>query len=139
VLICDTGPIVAALNSRDADHAACAALLTEFAGRLAVPAPVVTETAMFLVRSYGQQPHLRFLDSVARGEFDVLDLDPRDHARIASLCRLYQDLPLDQVDASVIALAESHSQTRIASLDRRHFTIVRLADGSSLELAPEPR
>jgi hypothetical protein len=44
VLICDTGPIVAALNSRDADHAACAALLTEFAGQPAVPAPVVTDT-----------------------------------------------------------------------------------------------
>jgi len=137
LLICDSGPILAALDSRDRDHEACSALLRRFAGDLAVPAPVVTEIALFLVRSYGQKWHLRFLNSVATGELDVLDLEPTDHRRVARLCATYSDLPLDQVDASVIAIAEREQARQVASLDRRHFTIVRLADGSTLELLPE--
>lgn len=136
MLICDTGPIVAALNRRDPDHEICAALLAEFAGELAVPAPVVTEAALFLFGSYGKGVHLRFLDSIAAGDFEVLDLEALDHRRVAELCRRYQDLPLDQVDASVAALAERHGQNRIASIDYRDFAVVRLADGRSLELLP---
>lgn len=138
MLICDTGPIIAALNERDARHESCAALLERFAGELAVPAPVVTETALFLVRTYGHEAHLRFLDSVASGELDVLDLEPVDHRRVAQLCRTYLDLELDQVDASVVALAERHRQRRVASIDYRDFTIVRLAGGGTLELLPGP-
>ena len=138
MLICDTGPIVAALNPRDPDHERCASLLERFAHELAAPAPVVTETALFLLSSYQQDVHLRFLDSVAAGELDILDLDAADHRRVAELCRIYSDLPLDQVDASVVALAERHGLRRIASIDYRDFTIVQLADGGTLELLPGP-
>ena len=136
MLICDSGPILAALDARDRDHEACAALLRKFAGDLAVPAGVVTEVALFLLRSYGQVRHLRFLDSVGAGEFDVLDLKPADHRRVARLCATYVDLPLDQVDASVVALAEREGTRTVASLDHRHFTIVQLVDGSVLDLLP---
>jgi predicted nucleic acid-binding protein len=136
VLICDTGPIVAALIAGDQDHEPCAQLLRRFAGELAVPSPVVTEAAIFLLGSYGSEPHLRWLNSVATGELEVLDLEPGDYGRVAQLCRSYQDLPLDQVDASVIALAERYGQQRVASIDHRHFSIVRLVDGGSLELLP---
>ena len=138
MLICDTGPIIAALNHRDPDHERCANLLERFAHELAAPAPVVTETALFLLNSYEPSAHLRFLDSVASGELDVLDLEPSDHRRVAQLCRTYRDLPLDQVDASVVALAERFRQSRIASIDHRDFGIVRLLDGGTLELLPGP-
>jgi len=136
VLICDSGPILAALDARDRDHEACSELLRRFAGDLSVPAPVVTEIALFLIRSYGHERHLRFLDSVAAGELDVLDLEPADHRRVARLCATYRDIALDQVDASVIAIVEREGAHTVASLDRRHFTIVRLADGNALELLP---
>lgn len=136
MLICDTGPIVAALIPRDPDHESCAEVLRRFAGRLAVPAPVLTEAAVFLLGSYGERPHLRLLEAVAAAELEVLDLDHADHGRVAQLCRIYRDLPLDQVDASVVALAERHGQRRVASIDHRHFGIVRLADGRVLELLP---
>jgi len=136
VLICDTGPLAAALSERDPRHAECSALLRSFAGRIAAPAPVVTETALFVLGKLGSEAQVRFLDSVAAGEIDVLDLQPTDHARVAALCRKYSDLPLDQVDAGVIALAERLGEHRVASLDIRHLGVVRLADGTYLELLP---
>jgi len=136
LLICDTGPLVAALSQRDTHHQACATLLREFAGTLAAPSPVVTETALFALGRLGAEAQVRFLDSIAQGEVEVLDLGAADHRRVAVLCRTYADFPLDQVDASVIAMAERHGQSRVASLDARHLSVVRLADGSHLELLP---
>lgn len=137
MLICDTGPLISALAERDKNHEACAELLARHAGELAVPAPVATETALFLVRSFGERAHLRFLRSIATRELEIVDLVPDDHRRVFQLCSMYRDLPLDQVDASVVALAEREHQTRVASIDHRHFTIVRLADGGTLDLLPE--
>lgn len=136
MLICDTGPLVAALNTRDPHHLACAAVLRENAGELMLPAPVVTETALFVLGRFGSEAQARFLEDVASGSFDVLDLEPDDHRRVADLCRKYADLPLDQVDAALIACAERYSQRTVASLDRRHIAVVQLADGEYLDLVP---
>lgn len=136
MLICDSGPLLAALNTRDPEHTTCAELLGRFSGELAVPAPVLTETALFSLRRFGPASQLRFLESAARGEIEVVQLEPEDHRRVADLCRKYLDLPLDHVDASVVALAERLGQRTVASLDRRHFGIVRTKDGNFLQLLP---
>ena len=99
---------------------------------------MITETALFALGRLGPDAQARFLDAVAGGEIEVLDLDSADHVRIAELCRLYADLPLDQVDASVVAQAERLGCEQVASLDWRHLGVVRLAGGQFLELLPGP-
>ena len=59
-----------------------------------------------------------------------------DLGRIADVVDEYLDLPLGATDASVIALAERHEQSRIATLDRRHFSVVRSITGAGFELLP---
>ncbi len=56
--------------------------------------------------------------------------------RVARLVDQYVDLPLGATDASVIALAERHGQDTIATLDRRHFSVVRSASVSVFQLIP---
>jgi uncharacterized protein len=56
-------------------------------------------------------------------------------ARTADLVDQYADLPLGMVDASVIAIAERLGATGIATLDRRHFTVVRRR-GTGFTLLP---
>ena len=58
-----------------------------------------------------------------------------DWLRIAELVATYRDLPLGTVDASVVATAERLNVREIATLDRRHFTVVRPAMGD-LQLVP---
>lgn len=48
----------------------------------------------------------------------------------------YADFPLGGVDASVIAVAERFGTDRIATLDRRHFSVVRAKHTPSLTLLP---
>jgi uncharacterized protein len=44
---------------------------------------------------------------------------------MATLVRQYADLPLGGTDSTVVAIAERPGATKIATVDRRHFTIVR--------------
>ena len=60
-----------------------------------------------------------------------------EHGRIVgALVRRYGDLPLGTTDASVIAVAERLGATEIATLDRRHFTVVRARHTDALTLLP---
>lgn len=77
-----------------------------------------------------------FLDAVAAGEFEDVPLVENDLKRMAQLVRTYADLPLGAVDASVIAVAERLKLTDVATLDRRHFTVVRPNHVNALNLFP---
>jgi uncharacterized protein len=66
----------------------------------------------------------------------MVDLQPNDWARVNSLLRTYADLRLGVIDASVMAVAESLSATQIATLDHRHFTVVRPSHVPAFELLP---
>ena len=48
----------------------------------------------------------------------------------------YADLPLGTTDAAVIALAERLGVGEVATLDRRHFTVVRPRHTAALTLLP---
>jgi predicted nucleic acid-binding protein len=66
----------------------------------------------------------------------VIDLARSDFARVRELCRQYEDLPLGFVDASIVALAERFGETRLATLDRRHFSVVRPRHTAAFTLVP---
>ncbi|MGH9022933.1 MAG: PIN domain-containing protein, partial [Acidimicrobiia bacterium] len=64
------------------------------------------------------------------------DLTTEDWARVVALVDRYADLPLGLVDAAVIAIAERHGATRIATLDHRDFSVVRPRHVDAFELLP---
>jgi predicted nucleic acid-binding protein len=135
-LICDTGVLYAAIDEFDAHHAACAALVADPPEELAVPAPVVVELEWLVTSRMSYDQFDGFLQSVEIGAVDVADLEPGDWARVRELCRRYEDLPLGLVDASIVALAERLDERRIATLDHRHFSIVRPRHAARLTLVP---
>jgi uncharacterized protein len=55
---------------------------------------------------------------------------------LAELVDTYGGLPLGTTDASVVAVAERLKLTDVATLDRRHFTVVRPSHVNSLTLLP---
>jgi uncharacterized protein len=96
VIVCDTGPLVAAALANDDHHHACVELFTglHLARRpLLVPATVVAEVGYLLGREAGPKVESLFLDSLAAGDFTLVDLTAADFARSAELVRRYGDLP----------------------------------------------
>jgi predicted nucleic acid-binding protein len=59
-----------------------------------------------------------------------------DWLRIAELVSRYRDLPVGSVDASIVAAAERLGIVTIATLDRRHFGVVRPAHVAAFQLIP---
>jgi predicted nucleic acid-binding protein len=136
VLIVDTGVLLAAADVNDLDHATCAALLLGEPGDLVTTALVIAETAYLIGRQLGASAEAAFFVSVAERSVVVDELTADDLRRIAALVADYVDLPLGGTDASVVALAERHNATAIATLDRRHFSVVRPRHVAAFEIVP---
>jgi predicted nucleic acid-binding protein len=139
VILVDTGPLVAAALGADADHHACVELLTGLhlaRRRILIPSTVVAEVGYLLAREGGPRVEAGFLTSLADGDFASVNLTSADFRRMASLVEQYADLPLGTTDASLIALAERLDIAEIATLDRRHFTVVRPRHVEAFDLVP---
>lgn len=113
------------MDADDQHHEACAELLETHPGPLIVPHLVVTEVVYLLGTRLSAQAELRFLGDLASGAFDVEPVHTADWLRIADLVNKYRDLPLGTVDASVVACAERLGVDEVATVDLRHFTIVK--------------
>lgn len=136
MIVVDTGPIVALLNDRDDHHERCREFLANHPGPLLVPSTVFTEVCMLAERRRGTRAELAFLADVRAGLFTLLESTSADLDRIAELVATYSDLPLGTVDASVIALTERLNLPAVATLDHRHFSIVRPRHVPALALLP---
>ncbi|HET8682359.1 MAG TPA: PIN domain-containing protein [Micromonosporaceae bacterium] len=121
----DAGPLYAYVDADDQHHEACADLLETHPGPLVVPTLVITEVVYLLGTRLGTRAELRFLADMVSGVFDIEPVHPADWLRMADLVERYADLPLGAVDASVVACAERLGVDEVATVARRHFTIVK--------------
>ncbi len=136
IVVVDTGVLLAVADTADADHEVCVALVSEHAGGLRVPAPVVPECAWQIEQNLGPAAEATFLRLIVSGELSVIDLTVGDYARCAELIDTYADLGLGLVDASVIVTAENLAVHTVATLNRRDFTVVRPRHVDALTLIP---
>ncbi|WP_350281296.1 PIN domain-containing protein [Kribbella sp. HUAS MG21] len=97
---------------------------------------IIVDTGPLVARSGGAKPEAAFLRSLATEDFTVAPVTPAWLERTADLIGQYADLPLGAVDASVVALAEELGVGEVATLDRRHFSIVRPRHLDAFTLLP---
>jgi uncharacterized protein len=135
-LVVDTGVIYAALKGKDGKHALCRDLLVNATESLVIPAPVLVELDYWIRKDTDAQRWLSFTESVVQGTYAVLSLDADALTRAARLQVKYADLPLGFVDASVMIACEILNETKVATLDRRHFGVVRTSSGGAFEIVP---
>jgi len=79
---------------------------------------------------------IALLADIGTGAYRVEDLLAEDYSRVTDLMDRYADLDLGFVDAAVVAIAERLGEPKIATLDRRHFTVVRPRHVEAFELLP---
>lgn len=101
-----------------------------------MPTLVITEVAYLVASRLGTEAEVRFLGDLASGAFVVEPVHPSDWLRIAQLTSMYRNLPLGTADASVVAAAERLNITKVASLDLRHFNVVRPKHCTHFDIKP---
>jgi uncharacterized protein len=134
-LILDTGPLVALLDATDPDHERCADLLQRSEERKLVPVCVLVEVE-YLLRPW-PQAFAALLAEFDSGALELLDLPRRWLLRAGELLVRYRDLSLGLVDATVLAATEMLRESKLATLDHRHFHTVRPSHCDALLLLPE--
>ncbi len=78
-----------------------------------------------------------FLQDLANGAYgQLLDITSADLRRMSQLVSQYGDLPLGGTDASLVAVAERVDSSEIATVDHRHFSVVRPRHTPSFTLLP---
>jgi uncharacterized protein len=134
--VLDTGPLYASLDRDDQDHAGCLRLISETRERRVIPAPVLVEVDHFIrVRLHPGVRRL-LLDDIIAGAYHVEELVPEDYRRIRDLCDRYADSDIGFVDAAVLAIVERLGEPKLATLDHRHFGMMRPRHVDALELLP---
>jgi uncharacterized protein len=136
MLIVDAGPLIAAADTDDPHHVACREMLAGADGPLLVPVLAIAETAYMLGGRLGSGAERRFAAAIQAGELLPEPVETSDWQRITELVGQYADVALGIADASVVAACERLGETKLGTLDRRHFSIIRPRHCPALELLP---
>jgi uncharacterized protein len=135
-LVLDTGPLLAALDAADPDHARCAELLVEAREDLVVPMLVLAELDYWCHKRLGAGVWLAFFDDVLSGAYRVDAPTDGDLRRARELQGVYEDVRLGVTDATVLALVERLGERKVGTLDARHFGAVRPKHVTALRILP---
>jgi hypothetical protein len=107
-----------------------------------VPSPVLGGIGYFLQSRAGPQAEVTFLRSSGGDGFKVAELQGTDTGtgtgRMAGLAGTYLDRPPGIAGAAVAAIAERPGLAGIATLDHRHFTVIRPRHVQAFTLLPGP-
>jgi predicted nucleic acid-binding protein len=136
-LILDTGPLYASLDRDDAAYRSCRSLIETATEPLIVPALVLVEVDYWIQQRLQPGVLIALLDDIDSGAYRVEDLQPGDYRRARELCDQYADADIGLVDAAVLAITERLREPKLATLDRRHFGILRPRHVAALQLLPE--
>ena len=135
-LVLDTGPTLALLNANDDHHARCVELVVDIGESLVVPAATLVEVDYWVRSRLTVTVWRTFVEDLAAGAYRLEPATEPDVVRAAELQEHYADLGLGFVDASVIALCERLGEPKVATLDRRDFSVVVPRHVPALELLP---
>lgn len=135
-VIVDTSALLAFFDASEPDHQAVSEVLAA-ADVLVVSPYVVAELDYLVATRHGVDDELAVLDELAGGAWDLAAFDEDALRRARGVIASYRDQQIGVADASIVVLAERYRTRRIASLDRRHFDVLRSLGGGYFEVLPQ--
>lgn len=136
MIVVDTSVIVAYMNARDEQHQIVSRWLDTADDDL-VTTPLIVAEVDHLVGARGGPTALRALRAdLAAGAY-LVEWWPGAITAAVNVAEQYADSDLGLADASLVAVAERFATTDIATLDERHFRLVRpLTPDTAFRLLP---
>jgi predicted nucleic acid-binding protein len=136
VIVVDTSAILAYMNSADTHHAEVSAWLQAEVDDLATTPLVVAEVDHLVGARGGRAALSAWRADLAAGAY-LVEWWPGAVAVAVRVAERYADNGLGLADASLVALAQRLETIEIATLDERHFRVVRpIGGGDAFRLLP---
>ncbi len=130
-LILDTSFLFALADQSDRNHHRVLAVAKSIDEPLLLPCVVLPEVCYLIASRLG---HL--LANLIASNTQLEALTATDLERVNQILKQYADSQLDFVDAVIVAIAERIGITRILTLDRRDFSLIRPRHCACFELLP---
>src|SRR5262245_683669 len=135
-VIVDTSALLAFFDAGEPDHHVVSAVLLDSPQPLVVSPYVVAEVDYLVASRLGVDAELAVLRELAGGAWDLPALGEADLAAAASVIERYADRAIGVADASNVVLAARYRTAVIATLDSRHFDVVRPLGGGRFTVLP---
>lgn len=135
-MIVDTSALLAFFDRNEPDHAAVTRMLLASDEPLVVPAYVVAELDYLVATRHGTDAELAVIAELAGGAWDLPGFDAADLAVAHHVVEQYADQAIGVADASIVVLADRLGTRTIATLDRRHFEVLRPLAGGRFTIVP---
>lgn len=132
----DTSFLLALTNIKDRYHQRVLAVAESLDETLVLPITVLPEVSYLIGSRLGHSVMRLFLRGVVAENVTIEMVTLTDLKRVLEILDVYADSHLDFVDATIVALAERLGVTRILTLDRRDFTMIRPKHHSHFEILP---
>lgn len=135
-MIVDTSALLAYFDADEPDHDAVAAVIDR-SNELLVVSPYVLAELDYLVASrVGTDAELSLLYELSGGAWELAALGAAELETAASIVKKYRDQQIGVADASNVVLADRYQTRTIATLDRRHFSVLRPIKGGRFAVVP---
>jgi uncharacterized protein len=134
--VLDTSFLFALTDKSDRNHQKVLAIAQSTSDKLVLPVAVLPEICYLIASRLGHHAMRRFVASMTP---DVVQVEPvtiEDLVRVQQILETYADNQLDFTDAAIVAMAERMAITRVYTLDRRDFSIIRPRHCEYFELFP---
>ena len=133
-LVLDANVLYSVLDRRQPRHTDCVRLIEETEEPLLIPTAVMAEVDYFINQKLHVGVLIGLLHDIELGNFVFADVMLEDQTRITELVSQYDDIGF--VDAAVMALVERLNESKLATLDHRHFAKIRPRHVDALTLLP---
>jgi predicted nucleic acid-binding protein len=135
-MIVDTSAILAFFDRDEPDHEALTAVLSQSSEPLVVSPYVVAEVGYLVGTRLAVAAEIAALRELAGGAWELACIDSTDLMRTVPIIERYADHAIGVADASNVVLADRYRTTTIATLDRRHFSMLRPLSGGYFAIVP---
>lgn len=135
-MIVDTSVLLAYFDDREPRHADCVKAIDSPNEDLIVSPYVLGELDYMVSTRVGVTAELAVLEELASTAWVLSGFGAAELATARAVIRRYTDQQIGLADASNVVLADRYRTRTIATLDHRHFDVVRLLSGGRFRIVP---
>lgn len=135
-VVVDTSALLAYADSAEPDHEEVRRAIERSAGPFVLSPFVIAEVDYLVASRHGVTAELARLRELHGGAWDIATVTQDDLRRAADVIERYADQEIGVADASLVVLADRFRTRTIATLDRRHFSVLRPLSGGRFRLLP---
>jgi uncharacterized protein len=135
-VIVDTSALLAYFDANEPEHNAVSRAIDGSDEPLVVSPYVIAELDYLVTTRVGVDAELAVLRELASGAWELAGFGVPELEKAASVIKKYRDQQIGAADASNVVLADRFQTRTIATLDRRHFTVLRPIGGGRFAVVP---